>query len=396
MSKEELLMKRGLKLLISMIAALLLLFSATALADTLRFGTVSNSNSVNLRESTSTKSERLGSYKRNTWVRVTGQAGDWYKVIGPDGKSGYMMKQYIYISAGAKGIIGITDVKDSVNMRAKPSASAKIVGTYRDGVPCILLSESGGWYHVTVDNKAGYIDADYIEKKYMTYSTDVATVISSNGGSVNIRKGPGKNYSVIKSVKHGTYVMILQTGTDWWKISVNGTVGYMDSDFLKDGIVNNPKPSGSTGSSSGSSAGSTGSSSGSGYAVVNNPGANQKLFLRQSASRSSKALGAFGNGTQVTVLSQGTTWCKVKVNGVTGYMMTEYLKFHGLQGTKTAYVDHPNETFVNMRNAPSQSTGKILYKVPHGAKVTILTPGNTWCEIMYKGKTGYMMTRFLD
>ncbi len=389
-------MKKALKLLVAMIAAMMLLFSAAALADTLRFGTVSNSNSVNLREGASTKTEKLGSYKRNTWLRITGESGDWYKVIGPDGKSGYMMKKYIYISAGAKGIIGITDVKDSVNLRAKPSSSAKIVGTYPDGVPCILLSESGSWYHVTVDNKAGYFDSDYIKTKYMAYSTDVATVVSSKGGSVNIRKGPGKNYGVIKSVKHGTYVMILQTGTDWWKISVNGTVGFMDSDFLKDGIVKNPQPSGSSGSSSGSSSGNTGSSSGSGYAVVNNPGANQKLFLRQSASRSSKALGSFGNGTQVTVLSQGTTWCKVKVNGVTGYMMTEYLKFHGLQGTKTACVDHPKETFVNMRNAPSQSTGKILYKVPHGAKVTILTPGNTWCEIMYNGKTGYMMTRFLD
>lgn len=391
-------MKRGYKLLFAL-AIMLVMLTTSALADSLRFGAV-DSSSVNLRAGMSTKSEWLGSYKRGTWLRITGESSGWYKVKTPDGKTGYMSKDYIYISAAAKGIIGIVDVKESLNLRATASSNGRVIGAYPDGVPCILLSESGDWYHVSVDGKAGYFNADYIDKEYMTYSPDVATVVSKNGGAVNLRKGPGKDYGVVKSVKNGSYVMIIQQGNDWWKVSVNGSVGFMDATFLKDGIVG--KTSGSSGSSSSGSSSSSsgsstsGSSTSSGYAEVNNPGKNQKLFLRQSASKQSKSLGAFGNGTRVTVLEQGNTWCKVKVNGTTGYMMTEFLKFYGLSASAKATVIHPDETFVYLRGGPSQSTGKVLMKVPHGARVTILTPGSTWSQVEYNGRTGYMMTHFLQ
>lgn len=379
-------MKKSMKLLFALAAMLMLLFgSSTALADSLRFGTVRNANSVNLREGASKRYDIIGSYKKGTWLRITGESGDWYKVKGPDGVTGYMMKEYVYISSAAKGIIGIVDVSSSLNLRAAASSSGRVIASYPDGVPCILLSEKGSWYHVSVDGKNGYFNESYLEKKYMTYSPDVATVVNANGGNVNLRKGPDKSYGVIKSVKNGSYVMILQQGNGWWKISANGTVGYMDSSYLQDGVVRK-----TTGSSGGTSSGS--SSSADGYATVNTG----KLYLRSSASKSSKSLGLFPRGTYVTVLEQGNTWCKVRVNGTTGYMMTEYLKFHGLSAVATAYVDHPNGTYVNMRNAPSKSTGAVILRVPHGAKVTVLTPGSTWSQIKYNGKTGYMMTSFLD
>lgn len=386
-------MKRVLKLLFALAAALLMMLaSSTALADTLRFGTVRNANSVNLRSGASKSYGIVGSYKKGEWLRITGESGSWYKVKGPDGKTGYMMKEYVFVSSAAKGIVGIVDVNQSLNLRASASYSGRVIASYPDGVPCILLSEKGDWYHVSVDGTAGYFNADFVDKKYMAYSSDVATIISSRGGSVNLRQGPGKSYGVIKSFKHGSYVMILQKGNGWWKIAVDGYTGYMDASYLKDGIVRNPSPSGSTSSGSSSGSSSSGSSTSGGYATVDT----NRLYLRQSASKSSKSLGLFSRGTYVTVLEQGNTWCKVKVNGITGYMMTEYLAFHGMSATATAYVDHPDGTYVNMRNAPSKSTGAVIVRVPHGAKVTVLTPGSTWSQIKYNGKTGYMMTQFLD
>jgi len=385
-------MKRSCKLLlVFVIALLIMLVSTTALADNMRFGTV-NVSSVNLRENPSTQSRKLGVCQRGEWLRIDGQSGNFYKVSTPNGQSGYVVKDYVYISAGAKGVIGIVDVNGELNMRSSGSYSGRVIATYPDGTPCILLTENGDWYHVSVENRNGYFNADFVDKKYTTYSNEICTVYAANGKGVNLRLGPGTKYGVVKTIPSGSYGMIIQEGDGWWKISVNGYVGYMSTDYLKDGIIR--KSSTSTGGNNSGSTGGNTSTSG-GYALVNNPGANEKLNLRAAASRSSKSLGKYGNGTYVTVLQQGSTWCKVIVDGKTGYMMTQYLRFYGMSSSSTATVTHPDRTFVYLRNGPSQSTGKILQKVPHGAAVTILTPGATWSQVKYNGQTGYMMTRFL-
>lgn len=393
-------MKWSRKWLVALLLLLLtLLWAGGALADSLRFGTVDGASSVNLRASASTSGRWLGEYDEGTWLRITGEEGSFYKVSTPDGKTGYMMKKFVYISAAARGTIGIVDNAGYLNLRKSPSRSAKVLGQYDDGVPCILLSESNGWYHVSVDGVLGYFDASYVDKKYMTYSPDVATVTTKNGGSLRLRKGPGTDYSSLKSVKNGTYIMILQKGDDWWKVSVSGTVGYMDCSHLTDGIVR--KSGGSNGStsgdSSGGSSGGSGSTSGSQpYAVVTNPGRNQKLYLRSAASKDSKSLGSYGNGTKVTILETGTQWCKVTVGSKTGYMMTDYLTLYNVDFSATMEVVHPDRTFVNLRSSASQKTGNVLVKVPHGAEVTVLSYGSTWTKVRYRGYTGYMMTRFLE
>lgn len=376
-----------MKRMLMLLTTLILLAATTALADSYRFGTVANSNSVNLRRGASKQTDKLGSYKRGTWLRILDDDGEWYKVEGPDGKTGYMMKEYIYISAGAMGIVGIVDVQDSLNLRSKAGAGT-VLGAYPDGVPCILLSETGDWYHVSVDGIAGYFNSDYITKKYMAYSQDVCTVANPSGKNVNLRKGPGTEYGVVKSIKDGSYGMIIQEGQGWWKISVNGYVGYMMDDYLEDGIV---------GKSSGNydddyDAGIDYDTDG-GYATVNTG----RLHLRKSASKASRSLGTYPRGTQVTILEQGGTWCKVEVQGRTGYMMSEYLSFHGMSDTAWAVVVHPDGgDYVNLRNGPSKTTGRVIERVPDGSMVTILTPGKTWSRIEYDGTTGYMMTRFLQ
>lgn len=382
-------MKRGYKLLFALAVILaFLMASGTALADTYRFGTVANSNSVNLRAGASKSTQKLCAYERGTWLRILDDYGDWYKVKGPDGRTGYMMKDYIYISAGAMGIVGIVDVKDSLNLRSK-AGGGSIIGAYPDGVPCILLSETGDWYHVSVDGKAGYFNADYIDKKYMAYSDEACTVVNPSGKNVNLRKGPGTEYSVVKSIKSGSYGMIIQEGDGWWKISVNGYVGYMMATYLEDGIVG--KTSGSYDDDYDDN--NNADYSGTGYALVNTG----RLHLRKAASKSSRSLGTFPRNTYVTILERGSTWCKVQVEGQNGYMMSQYLAFYGDAAEDTAWVVHPDGgEYVNLRNGPSTSKYRVIRRVPDGSIVTVLKPGSTWTKIEYDGTTGYMMTRFLQ
>lgn len=63
------------------------------------------------------------------------------------------------------------------------------------------------------------------------------------------------------------------------------------------------------------------------WATPNNPNPNDRLNLRASADKNSDSLGKFYNGTPIEVLERGDEWTRVRVCGVTGYMMTRYLAF---------------------------------------------------------------------
>ena len=369
----------------------------SARAETLMCGVTYRNSTVNLRQKPTQNSTRLGTYKEGSWMVISGESGNWYYVTAPDGKSGYMSKNYVAVQEPVVMTVGVvTNPKATsfLNLRQSPSYSAAVKGIYYNGVPCVLLSQSGGWYAVRVDGEEGYFRQEYITRQQWAYSEDVATIVTPNNTGLNLRTGPGKNYPSMGQYKGGSYVMVLQKGNDWWKVSAQGRVGYMSAEFLKDGVIA-PTSLGALGSNGGGSNGST-NQTGTVYAVVTNPKTTQVLNLRESASTTSRVLGQYRNGAQLTVLKQGTEWCKVRTGtDVVGYMMTRYLNIYGGTSMPTMTVDHPQKTFVNLRSAPDMNTGYILQRVPHGAMVTVVAPGDGWVKVKYNGQTGYIVSYFL-
>lgn len=370
-----------------LLALLLVMVILPAKAET-RYGVVYNSSSVNLREQATQYSDWLGAYPSGKWVAITGESGNWYYVTGPDGKTGYMSKNYIKVEDVRYGTVGVVNNPKStsfLNLRSSPNYSAKVIDIYYNGVPCVLLNYSNGWYHVRVDGVEGYFRQEYITRYNYAYSEEVATIVTPNNTGLNLRSGPGMSYSSIGQYSGGKYVMVLQKGDDWWKVSIDGKVGFMSTEFLQDGILDKEDSQ-------------NGSITGEGYAVVSNPKSTQVLNLRAQANTTSRVLGQFRNGAQLTVLEQGTEWCKVQSStGTIGYMMTQYLTLHNLPGTPTMEVDHPQRTFVNLRARPSMLTGTVLARIPHDATVTVLAPSsNGWVKVYYNGYTGYAVDYFLD
>ena len=72
------------------------------------------------------------------------------------------------------------------------------------------------------------------------------------------------------------------------------------------------------------------------YATVKGGGLN----LRQTASLEAKVLGQYWTGTWIEILEKGDVWCKVKVNGKEGYMMTKFLNT-GAAGSTYLYAPIP-------------------------------------------------------
>lgn len=130
------------KLLAGLTLLLLLLLSVTAQADSSSYGVVFGAANVNLRSAPTTSSAVLGAYNKGTWMTVRGYSNGFYQVETPDGRYGWMRQDYLLVSADATGTIGYVSHAGYLNLRREASTSAKVLGKYDDGTPCVILDRA--------------------------------------------------------------------------------------------------------------------------------------------------------------------------------------------------------------------------------------------------------------
>ena len=233
-----------------------------------------------------------------------------------------------------------------LRLRAEPSLWAETISAYYTGTNVTILGGSGQWYHVsTPDGKTGYMHSDYltitgsITGGQLDENTQ-AYVTSQNGKSVRMRTGPSTSYSIIASYPVGTPVTILISGDDWCKVRINGRTGYMMTEFL---------------TTTGSGSAVTGATA---YVTSAN---GLSVNVRSGPGKMYGAIASYAVGTKVSVLEWGKTWSKIRVNNVTGYMMTEFL-------TTSA----PSVVTGVVLSDSSVWPGETIYAtvVPSGASVT--------------------------
>lgn len=325
--------------MISVLAAALLLVMLPVMALAADFAVVRGGR-LNLREYASSTSRSLGKYNSGTWVTVQGQSvSGWVPVRTMDGKSGYMSGNYLtYAQSGNAGVVRYAN-GGYVNLRQGPSLNYPVVTRVTSGTSITILDDSYEWNYVSV-NLYGTMYTGYMHDSLIDKSTTTASVVTKNGGKVNVRTGPGSNYGSVGSLRSGTRVTILLSGNGWAQITGGGLTGFMATGYLSNVSSGN--------SGSGSSSGSTVTTR---TAYVSNPRSTQVLNLRETASQSARSLGQYYNGTQVKVVSYGATWCEVYVGTKHGYMMTRYLSFDG-NYVQPSYTATPNYIYVTPTPTP--------------------------------------------
>ena len=292
---------------------LLLCSSATqARADSEGAGTVTAS-ALNMRSEPSTSSSVVTCLPRGTVVVLTGSSGNWYQVAYK-GSTGYMSRDYLDVSSSADASLGEGTVTGNlVNIRSGPSTSSSVLGSRNRGDTLSVTGVSNNWYKVSLNGSTGYIRSDYLSLGSGSGSG------SSSGGSsgsargtgtirgicVRMRSGPSTTYSILGTYDTGTKMTVNGEEGDWYKVSCNGTDGYVYKTYLTVG----------------------GSSSGSGVSDMSDTAASviSPVHFRKGPDTSYSSMQVLNTGTSVTITGQTDKWYRVRYNGTEGYVFKTYL-----------------------------------------------------------------------
>lgn len=225
--------------------------------------------------------------------------------------------------------------------------------------------------HMTLKKLAGVSAAAMLLTTAALADTADSALI--RGGALNLRQTPSLSAKVLGQFPTGTLVEIVEAGEEWHKVEVDGQAGYMMAKFLNTAM--------------GQTSATVRTNSGIG------------LNLREEPDMHGKIITSAPNKAHVTVLQRGKDWSRVSYNGREGFMSTGFLAFtqESTISGKVAVVSNPKSTQVlNLRQTASLEA-KVLGHYRNGAKVTIITAGETWHKVQTEdGKIGYMMAKYLQ
>ena len=271
------------------------------------------------------------------------------------------------VSASAASAGGATTTT-AVNFRTGAGTNYGIISTLPAGTHVVVSTRSsGGWATVVYNGTVGYISSDYLKRaNEMDASFGTGTI---NGSYVRMRSGASTSSSILGTYNSGTTMTITGVNGAWYKVSYNGTTGYVHSDYVSlSGVTNGGS---STGSSNGSVKGSD-------------------VRMRSGPSTNYSILGTYQNGTPLTITGTENGWTKVTIGGVSGYIRSDYVSGGGAD-SKAGYI---KGTGVRMRSGAS-TTSSILGVYNTGTKMTITGESGNWYKVSYSGRDGYVSKDYM-
>lgn len=236
-----------------------------------------------------------------------------------------------------------------------------------------------------------------------------AIVANTEGVGVNLRGAVGYDAPILFTVSEATTINVIggpntaPDGSVWYNVEVNGTLGWIVSDYL----TLPPLAAGQVAIVSGTDG--------------------HGLRLREAPSLSAATLTVMPEGAEVSVAGpeqtddQGMTWAHVSYGGLTGYAARSYLSVGGTGGAVQAVpVSNPAPEaapsgIVVGGNAEVVNTGgaglNLRHDVGYGAGIATVAAegevvhvidgprydaaGDPWWGVDYKGIRGWMMGAYL-
>lgn len=205
---------------------------------------------------------------------------------------------------------------------------------------------------------------------YNPYSGE-KNVIVANAAAVNVRSGPGINYSVLTTVTKNTKATIIGVSTDgkWFYINYNaGANGWIFHNYIApisdtSSTVPSVKPKNGVVTAS-------------------------ALNVRKGPGISYVKIDCIKKGTTVTINETNGKWYKISYGAKTGWVNSAFI-----QGTTVTTVYKTTTANLNMRKGRGTAYG-IICTIPKGTKVVVSDLASGWYKVTYNSKVGYCNAKY--
>ena len=362
---------------------------------------------VNFRSGPGTNYSSKGVIALGTTVTVTDTSNsEWYAVRLSNGSTGYIFAQYLKLNSSSSatatpaptqapsGSEQSAKTTEYVNFRSGPGTNYSSKGVIASGTTVTVTDTSNSeWYAVRLANgSTGYIFAQYLKVTGTSSATPTPTPTQapSNDGTVqakltadvNLRRGAGTNYGVIKVIGTGTTVTVTDaSNSQWYKVKLSdSTEGYLFSEYLKvtSGDINSAKPSATPAPTPAPSNGTVLAKTTSDLNVRKGPGTSYGII---------KVIDM--NVTVTVTEATNSSWYKVKLSdGTEGYLAAQYLKITSgdINSVKPGNSGDDNTNNGNNSNAPATDE---YVRVTVG--LNLRSEPNTSCKVLTVLSTGTVL-----
>ena len=360
---------------------------------------------VNFRSGPGTNCSSKGVIALGTTVTVTDRSNsEWYAVRLANGSTGYKFAQYLKLNSSSSatatpaptqapsGSEQSAKTTEYVNFRSGPGTNYSSKGVIASGTTVTVTDRSNSqWYAVRLANgSTGYIFAQYLKVTGTSSATPTPTQAPSHDGTVqakltadvNLRRGAGTNYGVIKVIGTGTTVTVTDaSNSQWYKVKLSdGTEGYLFSEYLKvtSGNIDSAKPSATPTPTPAPSNGTVQAKTTSDLNVRKGPGTSYGII---------KVIDM--NVTVTVTEATNSSWYKVKLSdGTEGYLAAQYLKITSgdINSVKPGNSGDDNTNNGNNSNAPATDE---YVRVTVG--LNLRSEPNTSCKVLTVLSTGTVL-----
>ena len=195
------------------------------------------------------------------------------------------------------------------------------------------------------------------------------------GSDVNFRSGPGMNYEVLDCLPKGATVTVTdRSNAQWYGVSYNGRSGFISASYLSlvaalpsDEILVDDGGGSATVSAPAQTvpvqtpAQAETPAATAAPAASSTPGYINAMYVRfrSGPSTGDSILGTYNRGTALTITGSSGGWSSVIINGVSGYVYSQYVS----QGSASVVTETPAPT-PTPAPAPAQTPDEVSIDAP--------------------------------